>query len=298
MSPSPTVLDPAPPMLRRRTIARAVEAEGIGVHSGARVRMRLLPAEAGAGISFIRTDLAGARGVAGAPEIPASPASVNRAMLRRMTALGEPPATVMMIEHLLAACAGAGAWDLRVEIDSAECPIFDGSAAFYGSLLREAGFVERGPMPRLRLTEPVALLRDDAELVAIPAGRPCYAFFAEFRHAGMDDQRVVFDPAIDDFETAIAPARTFAFHHEIEALLAAGLAKGGSLECAIVLRDGAPVNGDFRMPDELARHKALDLIGDLAILGAPVDALITARRTGHALHQEFAAMLAERVERA
>lgn len=276
-----------------RTVARVARAEGTGVHTGAPVRLALHPAPAGSGIVFVRTDLPGR------PEIPARVESVNRRMLQRMTALGEPPAMVATIEHLLSACAGLGVWDLRVEIDSGECPIFDGSARPFVDLLLGAGLAELdAPPPVLTIREPVVLLRDGAELVAIPAARPQFAFFAELRHAGIPDQQVEFDPAREDYAEAVAPARTFAFFEEIEKLRAAGLVKGGSLDCAIVLKDGAPVNGEYRMDRELARHKLLDLIGDLAVLGGPLNALVTARRTGHALHQEFARLLAEKAERA
>lgn len=285
--------------VRQRTLARSIEAEGLGVHSGKPAKMRLDPAPADSGVVFIRTDLPGA------PEIPAAPGSVKKEMLRRMTVLeGAPGATVGMVEHLLAACAAMGLVNVRVSLSGFECPIFDGSGAHYTRLIREAGLREQeAPFRSWRLDRPVALLRENAELVALPAEFTRYTFFAEFVHAGMPDQQATFELFRDDWETEIAPARTFCFWRDVAGLFQAGLIQGGSTANAIVLHDGKPVrvrpdlkpepDPDFayRLPAELARHKLLDLIGDLAILGAPVRALISARASGHALHQEFASML-------
>jgi UDP-3-O-acyl N-acetylglucosamine deacetylase len=292
---------PAPqPRTGQRTLRNPAEAEDFGVHSGRRVRLRLLPAAENSGIAFVRTDLPGA------PEIPARSENVHRAALQRMTVLrnGVASAEVGMVEHLLAVCVGLGVDNLRVELDSAECPIFDGSGAAYVRLIREAGLVEQlSPVRRFHLRRPVALLRENCDLVAIPAERVRFTFFAEFRHAGMTDQQVTFDPSREDFASGIAPARTFCFWNDIEGLLNAGLIKGGSTENAIVLKDGRPIklapdgspveDADFRprLPNELARHKLLDLMGDLAVLGGELCALISARASGHSAHQEFARLL-------
>lgn len=285
-----------PPAPAQRTISCAVEAEGKGVHSGKPVRLRLEPAAPDSGIVFVREDMPGA------PEVPARPENVSYAALQRMTVLERPlangeKARVGMIEHLLSACAGLGVWNLRVVLDGYECPIFDGSAKEYVELLRGAGIADQGaPQRRWRLTKPVAILRDNAEIIAIPAERMRCTYFGEFRHAGIPDQQATIDLDRDDYAALVAPARTFCFHHEIEPLLKAGLIQGGSLDCAIVLKDGKPANGDYRIDNELARHKLLDLIGDLAILGAPVAAMISARASGHLLHQEFVRELLKEIE--
>lgn len=238
----------------------------------------------------------------GAPEITVSPDRVKAEMLTRMTVLAAPegPAMVCMTEHLLACCAGLGITNLRAILDGPECPIFDGSGEHYARMISEAGIVEQSaPVRPLRLRKPVALLKDKAEVVAIPAERTRYTFFAEFRHAGMPDEQVTFEPGRDDFASEIAPARTFCFWKDVEMLRASGLIKGGSLDNAIVIKDGRPiqmrgeeiVEGTYRLQNELARHKLLDLMGDLAVLGAPVLALISARASGHAIHHEFVQLL-------
>ena len=290
--------DAAAAFVREATLARAAEASGIGVHSGKPARLRLVPAPPGAGIVFARVDLPGA------PEIPAQRERVKREMLRRMTVIAAPegPAMVCMVEHLLACCAGFGISNLRVELDGPECPIFDGSGLEYARLIAGAGLdVSDRPRRRFRIARPVALIKDRAEIVAIPAERTRYTFFAEFRHAGMPDEQATFEPGAGDFASEVAPARTFCFWQDVEALRAAGLIKGGSLENAIVLKDGGPIQmregavvpAEYRLKNELARHKLFDLMGDLSLLGGPVLALVSARASGHALHHEFAELLAK-----
>ncbi len=221
----------------------------------------------------------------------------------------EQPATVGMIEHLLSTCAGLGVSNLRVELNGLECPIFDGSARRYVELIQEAGIASQdAPFRCRRLKKPVGLIRDKAELIALPAERTRYTFFAEFRHAGFPDEAATFELFAEDYSAQIAPARTFCFWQDIEMLLKAGLIKGGSTDNAIVLKDGKPVKVgadnapvvdekfQYHLPSELARHKLLDLIGDLAVLGGPVLALISVRASGHALNQEFARMLVKETE--
>jgi UDP-3-O-[3-hydroxymyristoyl] N-acetylglucosamine deacetylase len=288
----------------QHTIRRPIERADIGVHSGRRVSLRIEPAAENTGITFIRSDLPGA------PELTAAPDCMKILASRRMSVLerhdeqrGE--IRVGMVEHLLSACAGLGVTNLRAVMDSEECPIFDGSALSYVEMIREAGMVaQTAPARRFRLKRPVGLLRDNAELIALPAERTRYTFFAEFQAAGLPDEQVTFEPSRENYESEIAAARTFCFWKDIEPLRAAGLIKGGSLDNAIVLKDGKPVElrgeieteGKFRMKDELARHKLLDLMGDMAVLGAPVLALISARASGHALHQEFIRILQNELE--
>lgn len=275
------------PFRPQKTLERPVEIEGVGVHGGRAVRLRLEPAAPDAGLRFIRTDLPGE------PAIAVCPASVRRSGVQRMTLLESPAedggvATVGMTEHLLAACSAAGVTNLDIRLDAPECPILDGSALEYWRLLQEAGVTEQDRRARtLRLRRPVTLTTPDADIVALPADRMRLTYFAEFRSRGFPDEQVTFDVERDDFATEIAPARTFAFYEEIEALRNSDLIQGGSLDCAIVLRDGRPMNTAYRLQNELARHKLLDLLGDLGVLGAPVLAAISARKSGHALHHEF-----------
>jgi UDP-3-O-acyl-N-acetylglucosamine deacetylase len=181
-----------------------------------------------------------------------------------------------------------------VRLDAPECPILDGSALEYWRLLEQAGTVEQAaPARMLRLRRPVCLLRPDADIVALPADQMRLTFFGEFHQRGLPDETATFVLGRDDFEHEIAPARTFTFYEDIHPLLEANLIKGGSLDCAIVLKDGGPMNGGFRIENELARHKLLDLLGDLGVLGAPILASISARKTGHALHHAFIERLRE-----
>jgi UDP-3-O-[3-hydroxymyristoyl] N-acetylglucosamine deacetylase len=277
----------------QQTISRPVEIEGVGVHGGRRTRLRLEPAPEHHGIVFVRDDLQDA------PEIPVRPESVKTAGVQRMTVLHRPDLAgaspiVGMTEHLLAACMARGITNLRARLDAPECPILDGSALEYWRLLERAGTAtQAAPARRLRLRRPVCLLRPDADIVALPADHMRLTFFGEFHQRGVPDERATFVLGRDDFEREIAPARTFTFYEDIRPLLEANLIQGGSLDCAIVLKDGGPMTGDYRLDNELARHKLLDLLGDLGVLGAPILASISARKTGHALHHAFIEKLRE-----
>lgn len=285
-------MNPPPGAVRpQRTLARAAEIEGVGVHGGRKVHLRLEPAAAGSGIRFIRTDMNGA------PPVAVSPDNVKKSGVQRMTVLQAPPGdrnspAVGMTEHLLAACMARGLTNLIVKLDAPECPILDGSALPYWKLLEQAGLEDQDQRLRpYRLRRPVCLIRPDADIVALPADRMRLTFFGEFQQRGLPDEQVTFDLDQDDFGSEIAPARTFTFYEDIRPLLEANLIQGGSLDCAIVLRDGSPMTGSYRLKNELARHKLLDLLGDLGVLGRPVMASISARKTGHAVHHEFIDLL-------
>jgi UDP-3-O-[3-hydroxymyristoyl] N-acetylglucosamine deacetylase len=281
------------------TVARPAEAEGIGLHGGQRARVRLAPAPAGSGVVFARMDLPGA------PRFCAHEAEPDPSAAQRRTELVGPDGLTRVTtpEHLLAACLGLGLDNVLVELDGPELPIFDGSAQPLVELIDRAGIVPLKKAPRRpwRLLRPVVLAEEGREIVAIPAKSMQLAFFATMAHAGIPDQAVQIELAQDRRRSAfraIAPARTFVFYEEVEKLRQAGLIRGGSLDCAIILRDGHPIaeSGDYRLPNELACHKLLDLLGDLALLGRPIDALVTARGSGHAMHQAFLKLLAKEIE--
>ena len=299
------------------TVARPIEADGIGLHEGRRARVRLKPAPADSGGVFCRVDLPGA------PSFCAREAKPDPTAAQRRTELVGPDgqARVVTPEHLLAACMGLGLDNVLVELDV-------GVQAGYGGFVLErtsghrtgrdglgeaadvlrgraaapAGIVPLKNAPRRpwRLRRPVVLAEDAREIVAIPAQSMQLAFFATLAHAGIPDQvaQIELSPGASAFR-AIAPARTFVFYEELEKLRQAGLIRGGSLDCAIVLRDGRPFSaqsGDYRLPNELACHKLLDLLGDLALLGRPIGALVTARGSGHSMHQAFLKLLAKEIE--
>ncbi len=173
-------------------------------------------------------------------------------------------------------------------MDGPELPIFDGSALPYAALLEKAGRRKLDAARRpWRLKRTVTFLAESAEIVAVPAESMTVAFFADLAHAGIADQAAEFQVGAGDFTADLAPARTWVFYEDVIGLQQAGLIRGGSLDCAIVLRDGQPINTRYRLDQELARHKLLDFLGDLAILGRPLNALLTARGTGHRLHHQF-----------
>lgn len=269
------------------TVAGVAGGEGVGLHTGRVVRFELKPALADEGVIFVRTDLSGA------PRVSVAPERVNReALARRTELIGADGTVVAMTEHLLAACLGLGLDNVTVEMNGPELPIFDGSAQPYVDAIQKAGLAELdAPRRYFRLARPVTLVKGACEIVALPAERMELAFFAELRHAGLENQACSLQVGDKAFAKTISPSRTFCFYEDVEKLRAAGLIRGGSLECAIVIKDGEPYETQYRMANELACHKLVDLMGDLAVLGRRVRALITARATGHAVHHEFIEML-------
>ena len=277
------------PLRRQRTIAEKVSCTGIGLHSGAPVDLTLLPARANSGIVLVRTDRS-------TPvEIPARAAAV--ASTRYATTLGRGDATVGTVEHLLAAVYGLGVDNLRIEVGGAELPVMDGSAASFVYLLRTAGiFEQRERCAVLRFRRPVEV-RDGKRWIRVEPSREFRISYAvdfdhplvrrqEFSLSGWDPER---------FEQEIAGARTFGFLNDVRSLWDAGLAKGGSLENTVVLDDEGVMNPEgLRWPDEFVRHKVLDLYGDLALLGLPIQGHVRAERGGHSLHQRLvSAVLAD-----
>jgi UDP-3-O-[3-hydroxymyristoyl] N-acetylglucosamine deacetylase len=261
----------------QRTVAKRVSCTGIGLHSGKPATLTLAPAAVDAGVSFVRMDL----GV----EIPARNEYVADTTLSTNLALGS--ARVHTVEHVMAALHGMGIDNCRVEVDGPEIPILDGSAAPFVCLLREAGVqVQRAGRRYLVVEQPVEI-RDGDRLARLdPAGSFCIEFTADFGHPLITNQ--AFRVTITDraFEREVARARTFCFRRDIERMQAAGLAQGGSLENAIVVDEFSILNPDgLRFPDEFARHKVLDAVGDLALFGLPVLGLLTAVKSGHALNQ-------------
>ena len=261
----------------QRTVAKRVSCTGVGLHSGAPVTLTLAPAPAEAGITFVRMDL----GV----EIPARHDLVVDTRLSTSLAIGQ--ARVSTVEHVLSALNGMGIDNCRVEVDGPEIPILDGSAAPLVALIDEAGVKTQKTARRfLVITQPVEV-RDGDKLARLePADGFSVSFTADFGHPLITNQG--FQVVVSDrsFEREVARARTFCFKKDIEAMQAMGLARGGSLENAIVVDEYSILNPEgLRWPDEFARHKVLDAIGDLALLGRPLLGALTAVKSGHALNQ-------------
>lgn len=261
----------------QRTVAKRVSCTGVGLHSGKPATLTLAPAAADAGISFVRMDL----GV----EIPARNDLVVDTMLSTSVGLGK--ARVSTVEHVLAALLGVGIDNCRVEVDGPEIPILDGSAAPFVVLVHEAGVKVQGAGKRYLVIDQPVEIRDGDKLARLePADGFQVRFTADFNHPLITNQSL--DIAITDrvFEREIARARTFCFRKDIERMQAAGLARGGSLANAIVVDDFSIMNPEgLRFPDEFARHKILDAIGDLALFGMPVVGALTAVKSGHAMNQ-------------
>jgi UDP-3-O-[3-hydroxymyristoyl] N-acetylglucosamine deacetylase len=271
----------------QRTLRRAVSCAGIGLHSGQRVTLSLEPAPADFGIRFRRADL-------GNFEIPAT--VTNLASIRYNTGLARDEGSVETVEHLLAALVSLGVDNVVVVLNQPEVPIMDGSAAPFIYLIHEAG-VKRLAKPRrfLKVVRPIALSRGDKRIALYPSDHFKVTYSISFDHPLLRHQSRTLRISEESFIEEIAPARTFGFLKEVELLRRNGLALGGSLDNAIVLGETGVLNA-LRFEDEFVRHKILDVIGDLALVGYPIVGHLVAHRGGHALHTSFAAKILEDAE--
>ena len=261
----------------RHTIAREVAAEGITLHAGTQVRMMLAPANPGAGIVFRRADLDGA-------EVLARYDSVAETRLGTMLAAGR--AKVDVVEHLMAAVAGAEIDDLLIILDGPEPPILDGDALSYLALIDKAG-VKKQQTPRdaIKVLKRVEVAHKDASAALAPVEALVFDFDIAFPSAAIGRQRFSFLFSPDSFRREIAPARTFGFLRELEQLKKMDRGHGASLENTLAVDGDRVINaGLMRFPDEFVRHKILDAIGDMALAGAPLIARFEGVRSGHALN--------------
>lgn len=278
--------------LTQSTIARRVSCQGFGLHSGDEVRLTLEPAGVGTGLVFV---LAATGGRSIGTEIPARADHVWSTI--RATTLALPAGSadaervrVSTVEHLLASVFVHRVDNLRILLEGSEIPVFDGSAAPFAALLREAGRASQ-PAPRSDwvLRRPLEIQDGDRWIRAVPSDSLRIRYTIDFPHPCIGRQTLEI-PRLDEvyFENELAPARTFGFVREIEGLREAGLARGGSFDNALVLDDICVLNGDgLRWPDEFVRHKVVDLLGDLALLGAPLRAAIEVEKGGHGLHHRL-----------
>ncbi|MEI6632771.1 MAG: bifunctional UDP-3-O-[3-hydroxymyristoyl] N-acetylglucosamine deacetylase/3-hydroxyacyl-ACP dehydratase [Chlamydiota bacterium] len=278
-------------MQNQRTIKTQVCLTGVGVHTGNKTRLVFTPAPPDTGVKFVRTDLPGS------PEVPALARNVSD--VRRGTTIARDGAEVHTVEHVLAAIRGCGLDNVVVELDANEPPVGDGSAFAYVRMIRSAGLEEQdAPRRELVLQEPVWVAKDNAAIAVIPAPQFRISYTMDFKHPTLPAQFVSFLLTEETFEREIAPGRTFCFYHEIESLVSQGLIKGGSLENAVVIGDGVIYSKErLRFPDEFARHKILDIIGDLCLVGKHLRAHVIAMRSGHELNVEVARKLAAIAER-
>ena len=266
---------------RQRTLRQRATLEGVGLHSGAAVRVTLCPAPPDSGIVFERTDLSPRI------EIPALSAYVVDTVLN--TSLGKGGSRVGSVEDLMAALAGCGIDNARIEVDGPEVPILDGSSAPFVQLIRDAGVKQQTAIRRfLHVRRPVAVHDGDKVARLVPAARFSCRYTIDFKHPLITDQHFELELGEKAFRKEIARARTFGFKRDVERLHAAGLARGGSLENAVVVDDFHILNPEgLRFPDEFVRHKILDAIGDLSLIGMPVIGRLEAVKSGHALNHQL-----------
>src|SRR5688572_11732190 len=272
-------------MNAQRTLRRSISCAGIGLHSGNKVTLSLKPAAADSGIRFRRSDLGGL-------EVPATVEHVGG--IKLATGLMRDAVTVDTVEHLLAAFISVGIDNAVIELNSPEVPIMDGSAAPFLYLIHEAG-VKRLQAPRkfLKVQRPISLSHGDKRIALYPSDHFKVTYSIAFDHPLLRHQSRTLRITEESFVDDIAPARTFGFLKEVEMMRQQGLALGGSLENAIVIGDTAVLNNGLRFEDEFVRHKILDVIGDMALVGYPLVGHLVAHRGGHRLHTEFAAMVLE-----
>ncbi len=279
-------------MLRQRTLKASVRTTGVGLHTGARVDLVLRPAQPETGIVFHRTDLAPP------VSIPATAARVGETRLS--STLREGAASVSTVEHLMSALAGLGIDNLHVDVAGPEIPIMDGSAGPFVFLLQGAGIVEQdAPKRYLRIVAPVEVRDGDKWARFEPHDGFRLDFTIDFPHPvfGSENRHVVIDFAEHSYVKEVARARTFGFMQDVEAMRAAGLGLGGSLQNAIVLDEVRVLNSEgLRYDNEFVRHKVLDAIGDLYLLGHPLIGQYVAHKSGHALNNALARALAARPE--
>ncbi|RKP48517.1 UDP-3-O-acyl-N-acetylglucosamine deacetylase [Pararobbsia silviterrae] len=277
-------------MLKQRTIKSIVKAVGIGIHSGRKVELTLRPAGPDTGIVFTRVDLPQP------VEIPARAESIGDTRLASV--LQRDGARVSTVEHLMSACAGLGIDNLYVDVTAEEIPIMDGSAASFVFLIQSAGIEQQDAAKKfIKVTKPVEIREGDKFARLDPYFGFHLKFRIDFRHPAVDrtGQECEVDFADTSYVREISRARTFGFAHEFEQLREIGLARGGSMENAIVLDEYRILNSDgLRYNDEFAKHKMLDAIGDLYVIGHPLLASYTAYKSGHGLNN---ALLRELLKR-
>lgn len=267
--------------LQQRTLAKSVSCTGIGVHSGKKVCLTIKPAPVNHGIKFLRTDL---------PDSPKIPAHFNNVVDTSLaTVIGSEGCIVSTIEHLMACFAGLSIDNALVEIDNYELPIMDGSAGPFTEMIITAGIEsQKGPKCYFVIKKNIEIREGDKSVIAYPSKQFKITCSIDFPHPLIKKQSFSIDISDDNFQNEISRARTFGFFHEVEYMKRLGLARGGSLENAVVIgKDNVMNEGGLRFEDEFVRHKILDCIGDFSLLGMPILGHIVANRSGHAFNHAF-----------
>jgi len=266
-----------------QTIRTSVECKGVGLHSGAPVRLRILPAPAGSGIVFRRTDL---------DDFEMEATGRNIARVSYATSVMKKGVLISTTEHLLSAFIGTGIDNAVVELDNLELPILDGSARPFVEMIQKAGIrKQRRPRSYMRIKREIELREGNKFIAVYPADSYSVSYTINFPHPLIGKETFRVDLSDGNYLREIAPARTFGFLHEADAMRQQGLLRGASTENAIVLTRDQVMNPPLRYTDEFVRHKVLDLIGDLALVGRQILGSIVADRAGHAMHTALVSRL-------
>jgi len=283
-----------PDFVKQQTIRRPMRVEGVGLHTGVHVRVEFKPAAPDSGISFVRTDIPGSL------PVTASVTTILDANRRpRRTSVGSGKVEVHTIEHLMASCVGLGIDNLLVEINGEEVPGLDGSAYPFVEIFKQAGLQEQ-PVPRrvIQIREPVWIEEDSAVVAAFPDDAFRVSYTLSYPIPSLSAQFFSSRLTPQLFESELAASRTFCLAQEVEALRRVGLGKGATYENTVVVEgDGRVVDNHLRYPDEFVRHKVLDLLGDLYLLGRPIQGHVLAIRSGHALNLKLIQRIQQSLER-
>jgi len=274
-------------MTQQTTIAQPFTRTGVGLHSGETVTVSVQPANADEGRYFVRTDLPNL------PQIPATVAAVSQTQMSTALATGE--AKVRTVEHLLSALVGQGIDNARIEVNGAELPLLDGSSQNWVEQIQRVGWVSCQGIQKagVEVTTPVWVQAEAAIVAAFPAAKTRLSYGIDFPVPAIGQQWYSWEPAQNDYDRAIAPARTFVMAQQVEALRQEGLIQGGSLDNALVCNEEGWLNPPLRFANEPVRHKLLDLVGDLSLLGTLPKAHIFAYKASHYLHIKLATLLTE-----
>ncbi|MFC1546836.1 UDP-3-O-acyl-N-acetylglucosamine deacetylase, partial [bacterium] len=273
-------------MVKQKTIKNEIAYSGVGLHTGNNTTVVFKPAKENSGIRFIRTDIPGA---------PVLNASIDNVIgVTRGTTLGTDHTKIHTVEHIMASLCALGIDNLIIEVDSSEPPIGDGSALPFIETLKKAGIVELSDEKKyIEITQPVEYAHEDVYLLLMPADDFRISCTIDYNHPVLGTQFISFVMDEKRFIKEIAPSRTFCFDYEIETLKREGLAKGGSLDNAVVIGEKKIHNKNLRFDDEFVRHKVMDLIGDVYLVGGPIKGHILAARCGHAANIAFAKKIRE-----
>lgn len=271
-----------PDVQSHNTLQGEISFSGIGVHTGVDVELTFRPAPSGTGIVFRRIDLPGA------PEIPATLDFVQDTT--RCTTIGQGNVQVKTIEHVMAALHAYGIANLYVDVTAEEPPVGDGSSIMFASMIEEVGILDQEMAKPFSLEQPVAWSEGEMHLVALPCDHFHVSYTLSYPKSPLlRAQYQSLAITAETFRKELAPCRTFSLYEEISPLLDSGLIKGGSLNNSIVIKDDAVISKDgLHFPDEMVRHKILDLIGDLSLLGGPLHFHVIAIRSGHRANYQFA----------